>query len=305
MKSKGLKRGFTIIELLTVMSIIVVLMGILMPSFAAIRRYAKAVKQKGAFHDIATGLEMFSIDFDGYPDSKGTLGTNPGPYNLDVDGAAYCGAIRLCEAMFGKDGFGFHPESRFTMNGASDSAGTINYYPKPITDENRRQRKHPYIDTDKHKTTRLSELYDVTQAGCAYSADPCETVICDVFSKVKGRTTGAKIGLPILYYKADTTKLGNDPNDDHFVPQALNIYDLRDNRDIDGLVVDGITGANPLHDGITTAPTKTASEVFYSVIRDKKFINASKPYNENSYILISAGWDGLYGTKDDVYNFGE
>jgi len=47
MKSKGKKVGFTIIELLTVMSIIIILIAMLVPSLNAVRRYARVVMQKG------------------------------------------------------------------------------------------------------------------------------------------------------------------------------------------------------------------------------------------------------------------
>jgi hypothetical protein len=43
---------------------------------------------------------------------------------------------------------------------------------------------------------------------------------------------------------------------------------------------------------------------FYSYIEDPKVTAKSTPYNPNSYILISAGPDGTYGTKDDIRNFG-
>jgi type II secretory pathway pseudopilin PulG len=304
MESKGKKQGFTIIELLTVMSIIIILIGIMMPSYAAIRRYSKAVKQKGQFHDISTGLEMFSIDFDGYPDSKGKItGTPPNMVNMDLDTppAPYCGAMRLCEAMVGKDGFGFHPDSRFTARG-TDSTGTIFYYPKPITaNDNRRERKHTYIDSDKYKMAYLLDLSDVSTS--VYSGDPCQTVICDVYGKTKGRETHARLSLPVLYYKADTTQLGNDSNDDP-IKNGTNIYNIFDNHDISGLPVDGVTGLNPLHDVIPPSTT-TPAQVFYRAIRDKKVTSVEKPYNDNTYILLSAGWDGLFGTKDDIYNFAE
>ncbi len=29
----------------------------------------------------------------------------------------------------------------------------------------------------------------------------------------------------------------------------------------------------------------------------------SRPYRSDSFILLSAGFDGEYGTRDDVYNF--
>ena len=31
----------------------------------------------------------------------------------------------------------------------------------------------------------------------------------------------------------------------------------------------------------------------------------TRPYRAESYILISAGYDGVFGTSDDVVNFGE
>jgi hypothetical protein len=35
-------------------------------------------------------------------------------------------------------------------------------------------------------------------------------------------------------------------------------------------------------------------------------VPGNRPYRADSYILMSAGFDGLYGTKDDVFNsFGD
>jgi hypothetical protein len=45
--------------------------------------------------------------------------------------------------------------------------------------------------------------------------------------------------------------------------------------------------------------------IFYNNTWNKKFTAAVKPYNENTYILLSAGWDGLYGTRDDIFNFSD
>lgn len=47
---------------------------------------------------------------------------------------------------------------------------------------------------------------------------------------------------------------------------------------------------------------------FYEEIRNKK-IEIPRPYRADSYILISAGFDGKYGPPpdgktDDVFNFG-
>ena len=47
-------------------------------------------------------------------------------------------------------------------------------------------------------------------------------------------------------------------------------------------------------------------------IRDATSLNSqnnssgvSRPYHSDGYLLISAGWDGEYGTRDDVTNFGK
>ena len=44
-------------------------------------------------------------------------------------------------------------------------------------------------------------------------------------------------------------------------------------------------------------------KVFYEVIRNHRSKSPAQPYKPSSYILISAGKDGLYGTADDVFNF--
>ncbi len=44
-------------------------------------------------------------------------------------------------------------------------------------------------------------------------------------------------------------------------------------------------------------------EKFYEFIRDKKLETRDWPYRPDSYILISAGADGVYGTADDITNF--
>lgn len=37
--------------------------------------------------------------------------------------------------------------------------------------------------------------------------------------------------------------------------------------------------------------------------RSEKITTMSRPYRAETYILISAGEDGLYGTMDDICNF--
>ena len=64
-KQSNKKRAFTIVELLTVMSIIIILMGLLAPVMNKVRRYARKVSQKNQFHSINLALELFRAEFDG------------------------------------------------------------------------------------------------------------------------------------------------------------------------------------------------------------------------------------------------
>ena len=56
---------------------------------------------------------------------------------------------------------------------------------------------------------------------------------------------------------------------------------------------DGAKGDEIFYDFITNPgqATKAGGTTYY------------KPYNASEYILISAGWDGIFGTKDDLTNF--
>jgi len=303
MSFKGKKWGFTIIELLTVMSIIVILIGLLVPSLNAVRRYSRVVRQKGQFHDIGTGLEMFSIDFDGYPSSRDN--------RLDSgDATAYCGAMKLCEAMMGQDGLGFHPDSVFRRDGydgALPPQTPKDLYPSPVTPTDRQQRKNTYVDPDKYKICAVEDLLGYIAIS---SYDPCSSVISDVFMNIRGSVSGVKIGMPVLYYKADVTKLEHKYNWPQPADFSKNIYDYRDNDYLTAISVSRDTAGNilphPVNSNYTEPLTnRSGIQIFYENIQNKKVTNVSKPYNENTFILISAGWDGLYGTRDDVYNFAE
>jgi len=135
-KKTNKKAAFTIIELLTVMSVIVILISLLIPALNRVRRYAKLVTQKNQFHSISVAMGLFNAEEDCYPDSG----------KEDEDGEPYCGAMKLCEAMMGQDLLGFHPDSRdyiigilffrssrhnslirIDINSQAFSVGTLNY----------------------------------------------------------------------------------------------------------------------------------------------------------------------------------
>jgi len=286
MKTKHKKTAFTIVELLTVMSIIIILIGLLLPALNAVKRFSRVVLQKNQFRNIGSGLQIYESDFHEYPDSG----------ELDADGAKYCGAMKLAEVMAGQDGLGFHLNSRLTINGL-DAAGTTNFYPPPETPpytpaylESLRNRKE-YMERKYIQICSLSDLYSTpapfTKPG---------VLLCDAFLSVRSQTTGKKIGMPVLYYRADTSKMSHDVNTP---TNADNMYNYKDNQDFLGM---GLPWERTTMPPLYVGTSGVAGQVFYENTRDKES-PIPRPYNKDSYILISAGWDGIYGTRDDVYNF--
>ncbi len=282
------KAAFTIVELLTVMSIIVILIGLLVPALNQVKKYAQEVKQRTQLHSIDTAIEFFNSEFNSYPESSAT----------DSAGTQYCGAMKLAEAMMGQDLRGFHPDSTFLANGTNGFDKNLYPTTQDVTPEaykmNISARKGPYLPLENANAYLLKDIYT------EYA--PFESghfVLCDVFRRVTHRTTGQKIGMPILYYRANTA---NSMHDLTNPANPENIYNYMDNQQ---LLMLGMPW-NPPPSG---SPHRLAVENgemgtrFYMNTKNDKVTTASIPYRENTYILISAGYDGEYGTPDDICNF--
>ena len=294
-KQSNKKAAFTIVELLVVMSIIMILMGILLPAFNRAKRYARKVNQTAQFKSIDAGLELYLGEFDSYPPSV----------RLDENAQEYCGAMKLAEAMMGQDLLGFHPDSHFNSNDELpvDLRWPDGYYPDPFDPENDpahlenlRARVGPYMTVETANAYRLRELY--ANAAAIFPNEGEERyVLCDVYSRVTNRDTGRRVGMPILYYEANVSNILHDGNQ-----PSLSIYDYRDNHELVDLRAPwDLTVVHPLWQ----LPPGGVGQVFYRITRDERITATPRPYKQDSYILISAGYDGLYGTKDDVFNFGD
>ncbi len=310
------RRAFTIVELLTVMSVIILLISLLVPSLNKMKRFSLYVKQRNHFKGISEGLTMFNAEWQDYPDSD--RGDHTDPHG----GLPYCGAMKLCEAMVGQDVLGFHPQSRFFQVGTNDGTnpkpaplsqpGGNDLYParRPnpnpqVVAESESERKGLYISREQANAYKMGDLY---HAGTGVFP-PDLRVLCDVYGTAMHKQTGKTVGSPILYYKADTTKQG------HTFGNPNNIYDYTDNIDLIGIGVAmqpdfyhpmGPLGRQTPIEGVIERP-----ELFYEITLNEEVSVKStegklivpKPYNDDSFILISAGFDGLYGTNDDVFNF--
>jgi len=278
-KQSNRKAAFTIIELLTVMSIIVVLIGVLVPALSNVRKYAKKVKQLAQFHSIEAAVELFNNEMDGYPPSGA----------LDGAGQPYCGAMKLCESMMGRDLLGFHPDSAFRADGM-DAAGVRNIYlPTP---DNLKARIGPFLQLENANAFRHRDIYE-PDLGPLHGD---RFFLCDVYTREM--RTGIKTGMPILYYKAETSNYLHDPNTAPTPQDNMgNIYNYWDNHVLVSL-------GKPWEEaGKATTHSLADPARFYRNTRNDKITTVRRPYRTDSYILISAGFDGEYGTADDICNY--
>jgi len=271
------RTGFTVVELLAALGIIALMVGLLIPALSMVRRTAKETKQKAQFTTISLALTTFKNDYGDYPPSDWT------PVQFTGD---YCGTQKLTEALLGWDLLGFHPKSDFRSNGINDNGEPVYDVDNPVFFD---QRRGPYLELATADAFRLGNIFNNTAP-----LAPNTFVLCDAFGAQKvmlanGKT--ARAGAPILYYRANTSGR-----------TIREIYNAQDNDAIvaiKDIADDGVIGDHPL------GKAQNQYQFFYDdYIRDPKISARPWPYRPGSYILISAGVDGLYGTGDDIRNFG-
>ncbi len=287
---KRKKTGMTLVELLVVLGIIALLVGILIPALTIVQKTARETKQRALFSAIDLALTAYKNDFGDYP-----------PSDLTTDFGGYCGAQKMTEAVLGWDLLGFHPKSAWRADGLDMTGGAGSYDPAQTRDNNNDgvpdtfdERKGPYLESASDNVFKLGNT--ATRQGLFQNTvdlAPDTYVICDVFGKQKIRQLNGETvtaGAPILYYRANTSEktiMGiYNPHDNNALVQ---VKELADNRG---------DGRHPL------GWEDNDYKYFYDYIIDPKIEARAWPYKPDSYILISAGADGIYGTSDDIRNFG-
>ena len=312
------KRGFTLVELLVVIAIIALLMGLLMPALNIARRKANEASTSALLHSLSMGLEQFRDDHGAYPDStpRRTSGT---PYALindpsgtmwsdvqdtsysghDIDGVQIDGDIGahiLTESLLGLDMLGYQRDHWYQVNSGGTPQVPVEIDNTSNTNLIETKRYGPYVSTTNLQTLPLSQLYpqsDLTSNQKVFWDNPNPVIVDNVNGK------------PILYYRAHTTErtIGD-------------IYHYADNKIItDDAYEVGNTWFYDMEDDVLrSGASKPKLKYFQYYIWDQKTgIGSSevtannsataRPYNADSFLLISAGWDRKYGTEDDICNF--
>ncbi len=276
------RKAFTLVELLTVMAIIALLVGIAVPSLSAARKKAKETACRALINSIEQGLLMFRDDFGTYPSSASSPAgfANTGKYDMndsEMNGVATVasintGAHKLAEAMMGYDMLGYEENHSYC-----DSAGNV---------LNAQTRKG-YIATD---NLAISTLPDIAARKSLTGVVAGDTTWSNR-NYVITDNLKAEDSLPLLYFKANKRAV-----------LQFNFFNYADNANITNYLsnfgsfaVNDLTNQTLNNFNYYTWDYRTGTGNFGNP--------AGRPYNKDTFIIISAGFDQIYGTKDDICNF--
>ena len=336
MKRANVRRSqaFTLIELMVAVAIIALLVGIMLPTFAGVTEKAKRVATRGTFSALEKGLEFYKGERalgNIYPPAHSDnpldpyVITNPfHPSGANVN--SIVGANLLVYAMTGADQLGTpgFPDTDdrpgWYNNQGSDQGSDDAYELDPNTREPLKPR-YPghgttYVDDSTRAGIRtLSQLFDDGLLIDDPEPMPNATGVPEqpFFTDAWGR--------PILYYLAN--RAGRIPVTN---PSGLiGSYDLRDNAFITGCslggyerpgldfgpgkIADGYyhriaqTETPAVDPGLNILTNQTYENTFERFILDPAVTVQNRAVRPDSYLLISAGADAIYGTDDDVTNW--
>lgn len=335
--------GFTLIELLTVVFIISLLIGILIPSVSAARTAAKKQITKKAISSIEVGLELFKGDHgkqfsrtNGYPPSfahppipGAKFDAHLGEFPFTDPKVKAYGAHWLPAMLIGPDANGYISRKVISKKNDTHKKPEMWYTPDPYEDGSSIERSPLYIDPG---NTRMLNTRDLPGRenreffpdwSDSYTTPNIESlpVIVDGFDQ------------PILYYVAnrhgkktnmleDKHKTTNDYDDNAAQQKGVPYYFHQDNEGFTGNEDEPGWNFNGEHPIAESGEKLDAVEVikpqnrktFAGYILDRKiYTNLTKnptpnpnaplrPVRAETYLLISAGPDGKFGTNDDVSN---
>lgn len=257
--------GFTLVELLVVMGIIAILIGVLIPVIASVRRAAYATDSRNQIKNVGNAIDRYYQDHSAYPGvfSNAQILTAGG---LTPTGAT--GRLSQTENMM------------LSLAGGLNAAGagyvTADVGRGPLTYGSPQKRLSPYVEVNSQFASVSGSLLDQGGRFGVGEAMGANIGIPEFVDRFPG-------GLPIIYIRAKvgaTTVTASD---------GTAQYDLREIS-----IYSAGTFAVP------AAPTPDFVSWNAYLVHPSISTSAKR---QDSYVLISPGEDRKYGTSDDICNF--
>ncbi len=323
--SRNRKHAFTLIELLAVIAIISLLIGLLIPAVSQVRKAGKKVSTQNTQGALGKGCELFYGEFGMYPTSSGM---NPFEGDSDVQ---LSGAQWLVLQLAGADLQGYVKKDKYRNydadgSGVIDSADWLLYYDPTVTHDFKRNL---FIEVDGDYLQSPEKLAEDSGLELPGALDPDDAGGSTVWNNGRVPFAVDAFNTPILYYRA------NDQAKSPFTEwsswpgsvSGVGVYDYVDNAPITGNADTGDLGFNF---GVGTvgdenyyhwfydlgwdsgaAGARPDDKTFAAALYDKELYEQSLqgsvgkvwPHRPDTFVFISAGPDGVFGTTDDIKNF--
>jgi prepilin-type N-terminal cleavage/methylation domain-containing protein len=268
-------KGFTLLELLVVMSIIVILVAIAYPSIDCAIVTARALQVRSRLAELGNGCVLYHDDNGYYP--------GQGLSNLAELNHGITGSQLLAESLF----------IDFSDKAWDGAAGKTNLTTvSPAANRSRWHWRSSYAPltygllNNQGATIARSDLMTSSLSDPAVSAKPY--CIADQF---------ASDALPVLYFPShltatDTTQFVEKDNSAYYNFMGSTVFALTTN-----VSPAANFGWMPA-DGVTTD--------FQNFICDKEYNGTgtiSKPYHSGEFLLIAPGKDRMYGSRNTIKNW--
>jgi len=295
--NRAARCGFTIVELLTVISVIIILIAMIVPGINYTKKIARELKIKAQIKGLSEGIEAFYGDYEFYPPSNLTGSRSQKELT--------CGSMKFAEALVGLDLHGYDPQSTF------DVETTVNDPRAYVGQASLDRRKEMFITPSQDMVavdvnslgtfySDWGDLYDSPPQGYKVGRLLCDAMKVREVPGAGGTTMVA--GTPFVYFKADTGSRLFDKTQN-----KGNIYNYEDNMDLFKLMplseeTDKNGNLIP-HAWSPNIAGNAGRTAFYNAITNPAITTEPRPYNTNGFLIISAGIDGVYGTKDDITNY--
>ena len=287
----GRAAAFTLIELLVVISIIVLLLGLLLPAILWGQKQAYITATEADMHALSIGLDQYHADFNMYPNSS--IVATTGAYPTTPDGTTYtipqgAGYEVMAEALLG-----FLPGS---LDGAPASDPGYTSSDTWTLNQTQGFSMAPYKKVyGPYMSVTATDIFMVPGTSTTVTGTPVTYPAQYYFTDAFGQatTTNAQL-VPILYFSANTNPAGTT------VGGVTKIF----GNDSAGIFNAGDDNHPPGPPPGTVPQSLAPSPGFLNLIGDSTQDNlvdsGATIMGSDGYLLVSAGPDGAYFTADDI-----
>ncbi|HET6248089.1 MAG TPA: prepilin-type N-terminal cleavage/methylation domain-containing protein [Tepidisphaeraceae bacterium] len=303
-RSRSSRGGFTLIELLVVIGIIVILVGILLPVVSTMRKRAENTDSTAEITRIAVACNNYYNDYHAYPGPvpESLIYGNNGQLSQT---AALTGASIISSSenlVLGLEG-GIVPPTSATATTYTYNVTLVTKGPQSLN-YMQPQQVSPYYDTSSPELANngagVLTSWTTTQGGTY--ATPALTIpeMMDHFSNPH----------PIIYLRAvvggtsicDQARNSSSPGSQYFTAE-LNPYWRVYTSTVTLTSPTLPTATTTATSGTFSTPDASNNKVYqssYYFFQNATINDGITPRSKDSFILISAGYDGIYGTTDDI-----